>query len=95
MGLDSLMAVELRNTLVRSTGAALPATLLFDYPTIEALAGYLGPLLGIEADTAAAAPAAVTKDATADAMTIAALSDADAEALLLQELASSDSERAA
>jgi len=95
MGLDSLMAVELRNTLVRSTGATLPATLLFDYPTIEALAGYLGPLLGIEADTAAAAPAAVTKDATADAMTIAALSDADAEALLLQELASSDSERAA
>jgi acyl transferase domain-containing protein/NAD(P)-dependent dehydrogenase (short-subunit alcohol dehydrogenase family)/acyl carrier protein len=95
MGLDSLMAVELRNTLVRSTGATLPATLLFDYPTIEALAGYLGPLLGIEADTAAAAPAAVTKHATAEAMTIAALSDADAEALLLQELASSDSERAA
>ena len=43
VGLDSLMAVELRNrvgsglTLKRK----LPATLLFDYPTVEALTGYL------------------------------------------------------
>jgi acyl carrier protein len=41
LGLDSLMAVELRNVLAASIGRALPATLLFDYPKIEALAGYL------------------------------------------------------
>ncbi len=40
-GLDSLMAVELRNTLSLAAGSNFPATLLFKYPTIEALTDYL------------------------------------------------------
>ena len=41
MGLDSLMAVELRNALADAVDAALPATLLFDYPMVVAIAEYL------------------------------------------------------
>ncbi len=42
LGLDSLMAVELRNALGKSIAQTLPATLLFDHPTIEALVNHLG-----------------------------------------------------
>jgi myxalamid-type polyketide synthase MxaB len=41
MGLDSLMAIELKNALSSAVGQNLPATLLFNYPTIESLTGHL------------------------------------------------------
>jgi acyl transferase domain-containing protein/NADPH:quinone reductase-like Zn-dependent oxidoreductase/acyl carrier protein len=49
LGLDSLMAVDLRNGLANTIGHNLPATLLFDYPTVNALAEYLSrSILGLE-----------------------------------------------
>jgi acyl transferase domain-containing protein/NADPH:quinone reductase-like Zn-dependent oxidoreductase/NAD(P)-dependent dehydrogenase (short-subunit alcohol dehydrogenase family) len=41
IGLDSLLAVELRNSLAAALSRPLPATLLFDYPTIDALTNYI------------------------------------------------------
>jgi acyl carrier protein len=89
IGLDSLMAVELRNALSRAAGQSLPATLLFDYPTLETLAGHLLQILRLDADVAASGDAA--RERSAAEATVAALSDDDAEAALMAEL---DSRRA-
>jgi acyl carrier protein len=41
MGLDSLMALEMKAHLGNSLGRNIPSTVVFQYPTIELLADYL------------------------------------------------------
>ena len=40
-GLDSIGAVEVRNAVASKFGVDLPATVTFDYPTVQALAGFV------------------------------------------------------
>jgi myxalamid-type polyketide synthase MxaB len=47
LGLDSLMAIELKNKLEANLGQSLRSTLLFDYPTLEALVDYLAQEMGL------------------------------------------------
>jgi len=44
-GMDSLMSVTLQRALSESLGETLPASVVFDYPTVEALSDYLATLL--------------------------------------------------
>ena len=94
LGLDSLMAVELRNRL----GAGLqlprklPATLVYDYPTIEAMADFLAQQVLPESprepiEVASSAPAAASGDsATAVIEAIEDLSDEDVDRLLAEKM---------
>lgn len=98
IGVDSLMAVELRNRLQTGLGLGqtIPATLMFDYPTIAAIADHLNTLLQ-QAESPASLDACLPElelsepglsepERSESAVAIEQLSDTEVEALLLEKL---------
>ncbi len=73
IGLDSMGTVELQNRLTTATGLRLAASVIFDYPTVRALADHIKEqALGTEA--AVASPAAARVDVADDPIVITGMS---------------------
>ncbi|HZP49267.1 MAG TPA: type I polyketide synthase [Vicinamibacterales bacterium] len=83
IGLDSLLALELRKRLQAAVDSALPATIAFDQPTVFDLSRYLAEHV-LSLDDAREAVAAGA--AASAAIDVDALTDEMAEALLNAEL---------
>jgi acyl carrier protein len=92
LGLDSLIAIELKHDLEKNLGRTLPNTLLFDYPTLEALVDYL--LADLDLSPKIVSQATVLPTLLPDSKAVLSvemiknLSEAEAERLLLAELTS-------
>jgi acyl carrier protein len=85
MGMDSLTAVDLKNRLQSASGCPLPSTLVFDHPSVEALATYLGRLPGLLGTPAVVTPpeAAIGPEQAAELLgRLSDLSDEEVSALL-------------
>jgi acyl carrier protein len=90
MGLDSLMTLELRNRLERSMVMKLPATLVFNYPSVAALTRHLADELDVGNGTETTSPTAAVQAPEAAVDEFEDMSQAEIEALLADELASLD-----
>jgi SAM-dependent methyltransferase/aryl carrier-like protein len=87
-GLDSLMAVELRSRLGKGLGLEkpLPATLIFDYPTIDAIVGHISQRFSEPTETPVDNESERIADADDHDHDISDLSDDEMEDLLLKKL---------
>jgi len=91
LGLDSLMGVEIENSLEATTGVALPPTSLMRARTIGQIAALIAGHMGGKTVAAAAAPAAAPVEASAvEDVDLEALSDEDLDRLLGAEATSDE-----
>ena len=81
------MAVQLRNALAQDLHipAGLPTTLVFDYPTLSAMADYLSELTQPDS-TESAATSTTSSTQHTDHTDIADMTDEEVEALLMERL---------
>ncbi|MBW4633666.1 MAG: LLM class flavin-dependent oxidoreductase [Iphinoe sp. HA4291-MV1] len=88
MGMDSLMAVELKNRLEVNLGASLPVTITFEFPTIKDLAGYIArQVMGWEIPALSDTELPKAEDEQAEALLeVEQLSEVGVEASIAEEL---------
>ncbi len=89
MGLDSLMAIELKNTIDKAIGKKLPATLVFNYPSIDAIGEHLvSDILKFEDKPDEIETGEIVEDESLDDVIdeLENMSDEEVEALLLKKL---------
>ncbi|WP_457810786.1 beta-ketoacyl reductase, partial [Streptomyces microflavus] len=82
IGFDSLTAVELRNRLNTATGLRLPATLVFDQPTPQAIARFVERKQFPQENIQAPAPAAQDSVRGIDAIDLHAIDEMDVDLLI-------------
>jgi phthiocerol/phenolphthiocerol synthesis type-I polyketide synthase D len=89
MGMDSLMALDIKKRLQEQLAADISVTAVFNYPTIDALVGYLaGDVLHLESEGAIATTVAIDE---ADPLArIKELTDDEAERRLAERAAAKD-----
>lgn len=90
LGLDSLMALEMRNDLAQSLAIPLNAGLLFDYPSVDQLTEHL---LGLLAASASSKNLSEANSTDRSIELLNALTEEDAEQLLMQELDRAEREK--
>ncbi|MDH6195952.1 acyl transferase domain-containing protein/acyl carrier protein [Mycobacterium frederiksbergense] len=75
LGMDSLMAVELRRRIEQGVGREIPITLVMDHPRLSDVADYLlGEVLGLNVQASAKATSAPVATHTDDPIAIVAVS---------------------
>lgn len=76
LGMDSLMAVELRRRLEQGVGKEIPVTLVMDHPTLTGAVDYLlgGEVLGLSEQVSAPSLASVVRTPTDEPIAIVAVS---------------------
>ena len=84
LGVDSLMALELRNRLQTIFDLRLSQTFVFDYPRMEAIVAFLSGELGLDDVPPEELESADSADSRVDGL--GRISEDEAEELLLQEL---------
>ncbi|MFB1483789.1 type I polyketide synthase [Corallococcus sp. RDP092CA] len=87
LGADSLMAVELKNQLEAQVGHTLRSTLIFDFPTLDALVEHLLAELSGAVPEAPEAPSTIGSEPAASPEELDALSQDELANLLSQKLA--------
>jgi polyketide synthase 12/myxalamid-type polyketide synthase MxaF len=84
------MSIELRNRLEDALGLSLSASLIWNYPTVNALAPFLAEKMGIPLDGQTQAPVKNDMEAKPSSSELDQLEKDELEALLAEELSAID-----